>query len=182
MYSCCPSIKFVAPSTSKLYPTEVFLTHNQWDILNQVFFDKLRNVLIFTGEDAASVVYRLSLIMFHFCMIFTALRKFENGDCTKHVSCTNEDFQAALPLSDVYLQHSLLMFNNMVEQKDPIIYKMPKNKKQLLDQLPHEFQRKEAVALGKKLGFSERSVDYFLNNYVPMLLEKPKTVHYRKVV
>ena len=163
------------------YPTEVFLTQNQWDKLNQVFFDKLKNVVIFTGEDAASVVFRLGLILYRFCMIFTSLRKFENGDCSKDVTCTDDDFQASLMLSDVYLQHSLLMFNNLEENKDPILYKMPNNKKQLLDQLPHEFQRKEAVALGKKLGLSERSVDDFLNNSVPMLLEKPKTGHYRKV-
>lgn len=163
------------------YPTEVFLTQNQWNKLNQVFLDKLKNVVIFTGEDAASVVFRLGLILYRFCMIFTSLRKFENGDCTKAVTCTDDDFQASLMLSDVYLQHSLLMFNNLEENKDPILYKMPNNKKQLLDQLPQEFQRKEAVALGKKLGLSERSVDDFLNNSVPMLLEKPKTGHYRKV-
>jgi hypothetical protein len=115
-------------------------------------------------------------------MIFTSLRKFENGDCSKDVTCTDDDFQASLMLSDVYLQHSLLMFNNLEQQKEPTIYKMPNNKKQLLDQLPQEFQRKEAVAIGIKLGLSERSVDDFLNNSVPMLLEKPKTGFYRKVV
>lgn len=73
------------------------------------------------------------------------------------------------------------MFNNLEEQKEAKEYKMPNNKKQLLDQLPQEFQRKEAVAIGKKLGLSERSVDDFLNNSVPSLLEKPKTGHYRKV-
>jgi hypothetical protein len=99
----------------------------------------------------------------------------------KNATCTDDDFQASLMLSDVYLQHSLLMFNNLEENKDPILYKMPNNKKQLLDQLPQEFQRKEAVAIGKKLGLSERSVDDFLNNSVPMLLEKPKTGYYRKV-
>jgi len=41
------------------YPTEVFLTKNQWAKLNKVFLDKLKNVVIFTGEDAASVVFRL---------------------------------------------------------------------------------------------------------------------------
>ena len=138
--------------------------------------------MIFTGVDAASVVFRLGLILYRFCMIFTSLRKFENGDCSKDVTCTDDDFQASLMLSDVYLQHSLLMFNNLEENKDPILYKMPNNKKQLLDQLPQEFQRKEAVALGKKLGLSERSVDDFLNNSVPMLLEKPKTGYYRKVL
>lgn len=163
-------------------PTNIYLTSEQWDKLNNAFHDKLMSVVIFTSVDAASIVYRLGLILFRICMIFTSLRKFENGDCSKDVTCTDEDFQAALMLSDVYLQHSLLMFNNLEQQKEPILYKMPNNKKQLLDQLPQEFQRKEAVAIGVKLGLSERSVDDFLNNSVPMLLEKPKTGYYRKIV
>lgn len=162
-------------------PTNIYLTSEQWKRLNNAFHDKLMTVVIFTSVDAASIVYRLGLILFRICMIFTSLRKFENGDCSKDVTCTDEDFEAALILSDVYLQHSLLMFNNLEEQKEAKEYKMPNNKKQLLDQLPQEFQRKEAVALGIKLGLSERSVDDFLNNSVPMLLEKPKTGHYRKV-
>ena len=163
-------------------PTNILLTREQWDKLNNAFTDKLRNVVIFTGEDAASIVYRLGLILFRICMIFTALRKFENGDCSKDVVCTDDDFQAALTISDIYLQHSLLMFNNLEEQSDPILYKMPNNKKKLYAQLPQNFQRKEAVVIGTKLGLSERSVDDFLNNSVPTLLEKPKTGHYRKVV
>ena len=164
-------------------PTNIYLTSEQWTKLNNAFYDKLMNVFIFTGEEAVSVVYRLGLILFRICMIFTALRKFENGDCSKDVTCTDEDFQAALMLSDVYLHHSLLMFNNLEEQKKhPKIYTMPNNKRQLFEQLPQEFQRKEAVALGVSLGLSERSVDDFLNNSVPMLLEKPKTGFYRKIV
>jgi hypothetical protein len=163
-------------------PTNIYLTQKQWDKLNNAFHDKLMNVVIFTSVDAASIVYRLGLILFRICMIFTSLRKFENGDCSKDVTCTDDDFEAALILSDVYLQHSLLMFNNLEEQKEAKEYKMPNNKRKLLDQLPQDFQRKEAVAIGKKLGLSERSVDDFLNNSVPMLLEKPKTGHYRKLV
>ena len=163
-------------------PTNIYLTSEQWERLNNAFHDKLMTVVIFTSVDAASIVYRLGLILFRICMIFTSLRKFENGDCSKDVTCTDDDFQAALMLSDVYLQHSLLMFNNLEEQKESKVYKMPNNKKQLLDQLPQAFQRKEAVAIGVKLGLSERSVDDFLNNSVPMLLEKPKTGFYRKIV
>lgn len=163
------------------YPTEVFLTKEQWSIVNQIYYDKLKDVVIFTGEDAASVVYRLGVILFRICMIFTALRKFENGDCTKNITCTDDDFQAALMFSDVYLEHSLLMFNNLEEQKESKSYKMPNNKKQLFEQLPKEFQRKEAVSIGKKLGLSERSVDEFLNNSISTLLEKPKTGFYRKL-
>lgn len=162
-------------------PTTIYLTPEQWDILNSAFHDKLMNVVIFTSEDAASVVYRLGLILFRTCMIFTALRKFENGDCSPDVTCTDDDFQAALMLSDVYLQHSLLMFNNLDEQKEAKTFKMPNNKKQLLEKLPQEFQRKEAVAFGKDLGLSERSVDDFLNNSVPSFLTKPRTGWYQKV-
>jgi hypothetical protein len=42
-----------------------------------------------------------------------ALRKIQNGDFSKDVTCKDEDFQTALMLSDVYLQHILLMFNNL---------------------------------------------------------------------
>jgi hypothetical protein len=84
--------------------------------------------VIFTGEDATSVVFGLGLILYRFCMIFTALQKFENGDCSKDATCTDDDFEVSLILSEVYLQHSLLMFNNLEENKDPILYK-PNNKK-----------------------------------------------------
>lgn len=162
-------------------PTNINLTSEQWDILNNAFEDKLMNVVVFTSEEAASIVYRLGLILYRFCMIFTSLRKFENADTSKDVICTDEDFEVALILSDVYLEHSLLMFNNLEEHKESKTYKMPNIKKQLFEQLPHEFQRKEAIAIGIKLGLQERSVDNFLNNSVPKLLEKPKTGFYRKV-
>ncbi|MFZ4455514.1 MAG: DUF3987 domain-containing protein [Bacteroidales bacterium] len=163
------------------FPTEVYLTQSQWAKLNLTFIERLKSVVIFTGEDAASVVFRLGLILYRFCMIFSALRKFENGDCAKDVTCIDEDFQTALMLSEVYLQHSLLMFNNLEETKEPARYKMPNNKKRLLEQLPEEFQRKDAIEIGKRLGLSVRSVDDFLNNSVSTLFDKPKTGFYQKV-
>ena len=163
------------------YPTEVFLTQDQWNKLNRFFHNKLKDVIIFTGEDAASVVFRLGLILYRICMIFTSLRKHENGDCSKDVICTDDDFTAAVMISDVYLQHSLLMFNNLSQKTEPLFYKMPNNKKRLLEQLPGEFQRKEAVTLGLKLGLSERSVDDFLKNSVPTILEKLRTGFYKKL-
>ena len=113
-------------------------------------------------------------------MIFTALRKYENGDCTEVVVCTDEDFLAALELINVYLNHSILMFNNLASQSEPITYKMGNNKKGFYEALPQSFQRKEAIELGTKYNLSERSVDNFLSNSVPELLSKPKTGWYEK--
>jgi hypothetical protein len=163
-------------------PTNILLRQNQWDTLNSSFTERLNEVTIFTSEDAASVVFRLGLILFRLCMVFTALRKFENGENTNEMYCTDDDFNAAITISGTYLDHSLLMFNNLSNHTETTSYKMPNNKKLLLQNLPIEFQRKDAVALGKTYGLSERSVDDFLNISIPSLLEKIKTGTYRKII
>ncbi len=163
------------------YPTEVQLTFKQWKKLNITFSKILSDTVLFNGEDTSGVVFRLGLILYRFCMIFTALRKVENGDCSEVVVCTDEDFLAALELINVYLNHSILMFNNLASQSEPITYKMGNNKKAFYEALPQSFQRKEAIELGAKYSLSERSVDDFLKNSVPELLSKIKTGWYEKV-
>lgn len=163
------------------HPTEVQLTPDQWQQLNVVFSKLLTNTVLFNSDDTSSIVFRLGLVLYRFCMIFTALRKVENGDCSEVVVCTDEDFLAALELINVYLNHSILMFNNLASQSEPITYKMGNNKKAFYEALPQSFQRKEAIELGTKYSLSERSVDDFLKNSVPELLSKPKTGWYEKV-
>lgn len=163
------------------HPTEVLLTPDQWQQLNVVFSKLLTNTVLFNSDDTSSIVFRLGLVLYRFCMIFTALRKVENGDCSEVVVCTDEDFLAALELINVYLNHSILMFNNLASQSEPITYKMGNNKKAFYEALPQSFQRKEAIELGAKYNLSERSVDNFLSNSVPELLSKPKTGWYEKV-
>jgi hypothetical protein len=95
--------------------------------------------------------------------------------------CTDDDFLAALSISEIYLEHSLLMFKNLNSNEEKIEYSMPNNKRLFLQKLPVEFSRKEAVEIGKKLQLSERTIDDFLKKSVPSLLEKVKTGHYKKV-
>nr|WP_314545278.1 DUF3987 domain-containing protein [uncultured Empedobacter sp.] len=163
------------------HPTEVQLTPDQWQQLNVVFSKLLTNTVLFNSDDTSSIVFRLGLVLYRFCMIFTALRKVENGDCSQVVVCTDEDFLAALELINVYLNHSILMFNNLASQSEPITYKMGSNKKAFYEALPQSFQRKEAIELGTKYSLSERTVDDFLKNSVPELLSKIKTGCYEKV-
>ncbi|WP_322969786.1 DUF3987 domain-containing protein [Faecalibacter sp. LW9] len=162
------------------HPTEVQLTPDQWEQLNIVFSKLLINTVLFNSDDTSSIVFRLGLVLYRFCMIFTALRKVENGDCSEVVVCTDEDFLAALELINVYLNHSILMFNNLASQSEPITYKMGNNKKAFYEALPQSFQRKEAIELGTNYNLSERSVDNFLSNSVPELFFKPKTGWYEK--
>ena len=114
-------------------------------------------------------------------MLFTALRKFENGESATTLECNNEDFSTALQLAGIYLQHSLLMFNNLPKQSETTHFKTGGNKRHFFDTLPQEFTRQQAVELGRTFDLAARTVDDLLRNTLGKLLEKPKPGQYRKV-
>jgi hypothetical protein len=164
------------------YKTQVTLNDSQWAKLNSSFTGKLSNVALFTSEDAVSIVFRLGLMVFRFCLIFTALRKFDNGDLDEIIGCDEEDFNNAIILSDVYLEHSLLIYNNLSDNDKKPDYIIPDNKQKFLKALPDTvFQRKEAVAIGKQFELSARSVDSFLKNSIGSILTSVKTGYYQKI-
>ncbi len=142
----------------------------------------LAEVVTFTSEDAAGVVYRLGLILFRLCMIFSAMRKFENGDTATTIICTDEDFNAALKIVQIYLDHSILMFNNLPKQSEATQFKTGDSKRKFFDALPQEFTRQQAVERGKQFQFSARLVDDILHNATGKALEKLKAGHYRKIL
>ncbi len=164
-------------------PTEINLTKEQWDRFNPIFEKHLFGINAFVSEDAESVVKRLGLIVFRFCMIFTTLRKFENGEDTLKMNCLDIDFNNAITLAEVFLKHSVLMFNNLPKQEStvaPVIKNT--NKKLLLDALPNEFKRAEAIELSKKFRFKTRTCDLFLADLVANnLLNQPMSGVYQKV-
>ncbi len=163
------------------YKTQVTLNKSQWGRLDNSFVGKLQNVALFTSEDAVSIVFRLGLMAFRFCMIFSALRKVENGDTEDSIECYEEDFVNALTLSDIYLQHSLLIYNNMADKEKKPDYEIPDNKKRFYNALPNTtFQRKEAVVIGDNFEMSARSVDSFLKTSTGNLLICVKTGFYQK--
>ena len=156
------------------------LTEEQWDKFNPVFSSFLQQINIFVSVDALSVVKRLGLILYRICMIFTAIRKFYANDNNKEVFCLDVDFETALKLISVYLQHSIFMFNNLPKQGEQGSFKSGQNKEKFLEALPNKFKRKEAVELAKKYGMSERSVDSFLKACLGNYLIQPKTGFYEK--
>lgn len=157
------------------------LTDDQWEELNVEFKTFLEQVNTFVSEDALSVVKRLGLILYRFCMVFSAIRKFESKSRYKEIECTDVDFKTALALTKVYLEHSLMMFNNLPKQGEQGVFKSSKNKQTFYDALPESFQRKEAVAIGEMFEMKPRSVDSFLHTCIGKYLEQPKAGFYKKM-
>jgi len=161
--------------------TIVELTATQWQQLNQTCEAWLNEVTMFTAEEAASIVKRLGLILYRMAMQFTALRKFENGEASSTLVCTDEDFTTALQLAEIYLQHSILMFNNLPKQSETTHFKTGDSKRKFFDALPQEFTRQQAVETGKLFTLAARTVDDILHNATGKALEKLKAGHYRKI-
>jgi hypothetical protein len=163
-------------------PTHVNLTSNQWSRLNREFKDYLKDITEFAGEEATSVIKRMGLILYRICMIFTAIRKFENGECAQEIYCSDDDFENAIQLVDIYIQHSILMFTNLPNQSAQHSVQNPPKKQKFYDALPLNFQRKEAVEIGAKYGIKTRSVDYCLEKWEGKLIQKLDVGVYVKVM
>jgi len=161
--------------------TIVTLTNQQWQQLNQTCEAWLNEVTMFTAEEAASIVKRLGLILYRMAMLFTALRKFENGEAANQVVCTDVDFSTALRLAAIYLHHSILMLNNLPKQSEATQFKTGDSKRKFFDALQPEFTRQQAVETGKQFQLSPRTVDDILHNATGKALEKLKAGHYRKI-
>ena len=161
--------------------TIIELTTEQWQQLNQHCEAWLNEVTMFTAEEAASIVKRLGLILFRMAMIFTSLRNFENGEAATRIVCSDEDFNTALRLAEIYLHHSILMFNNLPKQSEATQFKTGDSKRKFFEALPAEFTRQQAVEIGKQFQLSPRTVDDILHNATGKALEKLKAGHYRKI-
>jgi hypothetical protein len=158
------------------------LTEEQWERFNPIFSSFLEQINTFVSEDALSIVKRLGLILYRFCMIFTAIRKFVTNDYHKEIYCSDIDFETALTLTKTYIQHSVIMFTNLPKQGEQGPFKSGENKKKFFDALPNNFQRKEAIEIGKKFDIGERSVGNFLKSCLGKYLKQPKTGFYEKIL
>jgi hypothetical protein len=154
------------------------LKDHQWKELNEVFGKWLREVSSLISDDAVSVVKRLGLISFRISMIFSILRKYECGKGTPvELRCEDIDFQNSLLISEVYLNHSLQIFDTLSHGKSRI----DGMKKHFYDFLPDKFGRKETSGLGVELGISDRTITNYLSDFIVKgLLIQPKYGYYQK--
>ena len=160
--------------------TIITLSKEQWQQLNTQCSIWLQDITTFTGEDAASIVKRLGLVLYRIAMLLTTLRKYENGEASETVECSDVDFNTAFQLVEIYLQHSILMFNNLPRQQENNSFQGGDSKRKFFESLAGRFTRAEAVKQGATYGLSPRTVDEILRNAIPNLLVKIKAGHYEK--
>lgn len=165
----------------KCSETYITLSKEQWQKLNDFCSHWLQDITTFTSEDAASIVKRLGLILYRMAMLFTAMRKFENAEASEQMQCADIDFNTALQLTEIFLHHSILMFNNLPRQNEFLQFQSGDSKRKFFIALPDEFTRKQATELGLQFKLSARTVDEILKNSIGKTLSRLKAGSYQKV-
>lgn len=141
------------------------LTVIQWIKLNKQYKNTLRDSVTFIGVETSSTIMRLGLIQYRIAMVLSILRHFEDSGNSNSITCKDMDYSIAEILSEVYLEHALLVYKILTKQMDP---SLGKNINKFLQALPIiPFRRKVAVDIGEKLNIPGRTV----TNYLKKLLE-----------
>jgi hypothetical protein len=155
------------------------LTSSQEVAFNR-FFDELQTEYMeLLGEEYIATVRRLGLITFRICMILSALRMMENGHQGSDLLCEDQDFETAISMVKVLVQHSEKVFKELPEERKNVPRKDKRD--QFFEALPIEFNRQKYLEVAKTLGIvnktAERWIKAFYNKGV---LNKEKHDKYLK--
>jgi len=89
------------------------LTNEQYDLLNIYFKSVLSDVAKFDDNEAAATIKRLGLITFRIAMVLTVLRNMDKLDINRSLICNNDDFNIAIEMVKILLEHAKLMLEMM---------------------------------------------------------------------
>ena len=143
-------------------PTQFSLTSKQQSEFN-IYFDKLHKQYTYLlGIDYNATVLRLGLIAFRVAMVLTVLREMENAENV--LVCRDNDFNTALSLVDVLIQHAAKVFNDLPVEAE--VNKRSAKRQALLEALPPEFSRSDYITAARNLGINERTVERYIKKFV----------------
>jgi hypothetical protein len=136
------------------------------------WFDKMiKKTNLLFGDETDSIVYRLGLITFRIAMVLSIIRQIEKNVLTGEILCEDVDFKTSLTLSEVYLEHSLAVYQLLPRTKV-----VNQTFEIFLEVLPDSFTYNEAVKIGEYLiNSSAKSVYNHLKDLKDAgLIQQPK--------
>lgn len=130
------------------------LTENQKQSFLQKFNTTHNYIVNRNHEDFISNLNRHGLIAYRIAMILSVLRNSERFQNQQTIFCNDIDFQSAIDITFISLSHTGHIFLDMdnnrgISTQDSII----------LDALPNQFTRKQAVEIAKKQDIASRTID-----------------------
>jgi hypothetical protein len=156
-------------------PIQFTLSTAQGVQFNDFFRDTQSRYAAIFGEEIVATVRRLGLIMFRIAMILTVLRHIEEVPAKRKKSlkkmvCTDVDYDTALAVIQVLLQHSAAVFQTLPHRTDHAA--ALKGRRQLSDAvrqkflaaLPDTFDRPTYIQVAASLNIIERTAERYVSD------------------
>lgn len=156
------------------------LNINQWNDIDEMFTLFLKRIVEISGKESEGVIKRMGLIFYRICMILTSIRFFDDRFPHTVMDCNDNDYNTAKKLIEIYLEHSLIMFENLPKSSKHAVNKRPSKIEELFSSLPPTFKRQDAVSKANEFGLSTKTVDNFLRDEKGRKLHSPKAGVYEK--
>jgi len=112
------------------------------------------------GNIGASITTRLGVILFKVAMILTAIRT----KCKTELICSDDDFRTAIKLTESFRVHSLSIVTTFPVSPTPVAAE-GKLIERFFEALPSSFTSKDAVAMHKTFGVSDRTIQRYLKKF-----------------
>ena len=174
-------------------PIQFTLSPAQGVQFNDFFRDTQSRYAAIFGEEIVATVRRLGLIMFRIAMILTVLRHIEEvptkrKKSLKKMVCTDVDYDTALAVIQVLLQHSAAVFQTLPRRTEHAA--ALKGRRQLSDAvrqkflaaLPDTFDRPTYIQVAASLNIIERTAERYVSDLCKSgHLSHPANGQYQKV-
>ena len=127
------------------------------------------------GDDTVASVRCLATSTFRIAMILSALRIWEDGDMNEIRTCSEDDYQTAMAISEVLQQHMLRVIKELPSSSSKMVTgqaKEPLLLKSFWDSLPEEFEAKDFKAIAQEVGLSIPTAERYIRQWVDTRLDK----------
>ncbi|MDR1859843.1 MAG: DUF3987 domain-containing protein [Bacteroidales bacterium] len=155
------------------------LTASQQQAFNTYFAQAQTQFLALYGDDYIATVRRLGLITFRIAMILTVLRLMESQHFTTPLICTDTDFNTALEMVKILVQHAARVFDALPAEQETPTTNNPRMA--LFQSLPPQFDKQTYISAASQLQIPQSTANKWLMKFVSSgLLSKQAHGSYAK--
>ena len=157
-------------------PVQFTLSLSQMDQFNDFFEATQLRFAQLLGDEIVATVRRLGLILFRFAMILSVLRLIDKapGKSLKDIKrlvCSDADFDTALAMVKVLLQHSAAVFQALPRNTKAPVLKgrqviAAETREKFLAALPETFDRPTYLNTAAALNITEKTAERYLQFFI----------------
>ena len=157
-------------------------TGQQKRVFNAFFSRAQRQYWKRLGDAIIASVRRMGLITFRIAMVLSALRLADRKTLPELIYCSDQDFHSAMTIARVALSHTVRVYHELNSHElASIAAEGAGRKKELLRQLPDEFDTAMAQEFAQRLSIPRRTAERYLTDWKKDgTLEKVAFGRYRK--